>query len=416
MRQLAKNMPAGWRAILISEENYMLYTPLLPELVGGSLLPAHCVAPLRRIVKRLDYRRGIVTAIDFDGRLVHYRERVPRQLPYEHLVFACGTMANIDIVPGMAEHGVALKTPGDALFLRNLMIERLEQATLEPDRGLRRSLIRFFVIGGGSSGVEVAGAMHDFLAAAGREYHGIDTDEIEVILVESGKRLLPEFPPSLGDFALRALENSGVQVRFDTRITHITESVAEDQHGNWFDARNVVCTIGTSTCPLIERLSLPKDRGLISTDPGLAVQGMDCLWAAGDCAAVPNRVTGDLSPPTAQFAVRHGRWVAKNIVRQIEGRKTLPFAYRPRGELACIGYHNAVASVFGLKLSGFTAWLLWRAFYLSKLPTLLRKIQVHFEWNVEMLFPQDVTQLHFVRTQTRRRRHQKAVGCTVTES
>jgi NADH dehydrogenase len=220
--------------------------------------------------------------------------------------------------------------------------------------------------------------------------------------------LLPEFPPSLGDFALHALENGGLQVRLGTRIVRVTETGAEDRDGNRFEARNVVCTIGTSPCPLIERLPLPKKKGLIGTEPELFVRGVDGVWAAGDCAAVPNRATGELSPPTAQFAVRHGRQVAKNIGRRLQGRAARAFAYRPRGELACVGYHRAVASVFGLKLSGFTAWLLWRAFYLLKLPTLLRKIQVNFEWNIEMLFPQDVTQLHFVRTQVRRRRQEEA--------
>ena len=403
MRQLAKELPAGWRAVLLSEETYMLYTPLLPEVVGGSLLPTHTVAPLRHIIKKLDYRRGVVTGIDFANRRIQYRERVVRELPYEHLVLACGTLANLDIVPGMAEHGIALKTLGDALYLRNRMIERLEQAALEDDRQTRRSLTRFCVIGGGSSGVEVAGAMRDFLVAAGRQYDNIDIEELEVILIESGERLLSEFPVTLGDFARHALENHGVQVRLNTRIDRVSAIALEDRDGNRVESRNAVCTIGTSPCPLIERLSLPKKQGRVSTRPEMTVQGMRNIWAVGDCAAVPNRITGELSPPTAQFAVRHGEQAAKNIVRRLQGRATRSFSYRPRGELACVGYHRAVASIFGMKLSGFPAWLLWRAFYLFKLPTLLRKLQVNFEWNVEMLFPQDVTQLHFVRTQSRHR-------------
>jgi NADH dehydrogenase len=341
--------------------------------------------------------------IDFAKRRIHFQERVARTLDYEQLVLACGTRANLDIVPGMAEHGVALKTLGDALYLRNLMIERLEQAVLEMDPHIRRSLIRFFVIGGGSSGVEVAGAMRDFLLAAAKHYDTIAADQLEVILVESGERLLAEFPTSLGDFALHALENDGLKVRLNTRIARMSETGMEDEDGNWYEGRNVICTIGTTPSALIDQLALPKEKGRIVTGPEMSVVGVDGLWAVGDCAAVPNRVTGQLSPPTAQFAIHHGRQVAKNIVRRVQGRQLRAFSYRPRGELACVGYHRAVASVFGMKLSGFPAWLLWRAFYLLKLPTLLRKLQVNFEWNIEMLFPQDVTQLHFVRTRARQR-------------
>jgi len=356
------------------------------------------------MVKKIDYRRGRVTAVDFEKKLVHYQERVARTLPYDQLVLACGTSAKIDIVPGMADHGVALKTLGDALFLRNLMIERLEEAALEPDPSTRRRLMRFFVIGGGSSGVEVAGAMRDFLKAAGAQYDNLTADEIDVTLMESGDRLLSEFPAALGEFALRALRNDGLKVRLNTRIARMNANGVEDQDGNWYDGRNVVCTIGTSPSSLVERLALPKAKGRILTRPEMSIAGVEGVWAAGDCAAVPNGYTGELSPPTAQFATRHGKQVAKNIVRCLRGRRPRIFSYRPRGELACVGYHRAVASVFGMKLSGFSAWLLWRAFYLFKLPTLLRKLQVNFEWNIEMLFPQDVTQLHFTRTRPRQRR------------
>ena len=403
MRRLMPQLPEGWRAILVSEENYMLYTPLLPEVVGASLLPAHSVAPLRRIVKRSAYLRGAVTNIEFDRQLVHYQERVKRELPYDHLVLACGTMANLDLIPGMAEHGVALKTLGDALHLRNLMIERLEQADVESDRRTRRKLTRFFVIGGGSSGIEVAGVMQDFLNAASQHYSRIEPEDLEVILVESGGRLVPEFPRSLDAFAARALENAGVRIHLNVQVTRVSDSGIQDQHGRWFDGHNVVCTVGTSPRPLVDQLPFQKHSGRLVTAPDLSIPGAEGLWAVGDCAAVPNRATGEVSPPTAQFAVRHSKQVVTNVLRRINNQKTRPFSYRSRGVMACVGYHRAVVSVFGLKWSGFTAWLLWRIFYLFKLPTLLRKLQVCFEWNIEMVFPQDVTQLHFERTRLRRR-------------
>ena len=400
MRRLAKRLPPGWRALLISEENYMIYTPLLPEVVGGSMLPGHSVAPLRQIVDKRDYLYGRVHHIDMDKRIVHYGENGGHELPYAHVVLACGTRAKLDLVPGMAEYGMPLKTLGDALYLRNRMIERLEQAEQTEDAQLRRQLLCFYIVGGGSSGVEVAGAMSDFFSAACRQYSRVEAQDVDVVLLESGERLVPEFPPSLGEFALRAMRHSGVKVRFHARISAVNEHGCEDNQGRRYDSRNVVCTIGTRPVPLIEQLDLPKQKGRLSTDADMSVSGFADIWAVGDCALISNRASREPSPPTAQFAVRQGQQLADNIVRRIKGRSTQAFSYTSRGELASVGHHRAIARVFGLKLSGFPAWLLWRAFYLFKMPTLLRKLQVYFEWNVGMIFPQDVTQLHYQRTQS----------------
>lgn len=398
MRQLEKHLPSGWQAVLISEENYMIYTPLLPEVVGGAMLPGHAVAPLRRMVAKGDFRYGRVSHIDTDRRRVYYGEDGDRELGYDHLVLACGVRAKLDLVPGMVDYGMPLKTLGDALYLRNRLIQRLEQSEQTDDPELRRQLLSFYVIGGGSSGVEVAGAMRDFFRAACRQYHNLDQQEVEVVLVESGDRLLPEFPASLGRFAHHALEDSGVQVRFNTRIGKVDEYGCEDNEGRRYQSRNVVCTIGTRPSPLIEGLDLAKQKGRLVTAADMSVPDADNLWAVGDCAMITNGASGEVSPPTAQFALRQGRQLADNIINTIQGRETQPFSYISRGELATVGHHRAVARLYGLKLSGFPAWLLWRAFYLLKMPTLLRKLQVYFEWNIGMIFPQDVTQLHYQRT------------------
>lgn len=407
IRRLEQRLPEGWRAVLINEETFMTFTPLLPEVVSGSLFPSHSVSPLRRIVDKADYVQGCVTRIDPERREVVYQDHEERRMEYAHLVLACGTLANLDIIPGMEQHGLALKTLGDALYLRNRIIDALEEACQETDADKRRRLLRFVVVGGGTSGVEVAGAMYDFLRAACHHYAGVNADEFEIRILETGPRLLQEFPESLGEFAAHTLERRGIRILCNSRVTRVSADGVRDQDDNWTETANVVCTVGTQAYPLIEQLPFETQKGRLRTEQDMKVMGTDDIWAIGDCAAVPNRHTQGISPPTAQFAERQGRQLADNLVRRIRGEASRPFSYRPRGELATVGHHKAVARVFGMRFSGRFAWLLWRGFYLFKLPTLLRKVQVYFEWNVSMFFPQDVTQLQLERSRSRREREQR---------
>ncbi|MFP4251676.1 MAG: NAD(P)/FAD-dependent oxidoreductase [Guyparkeria sp.] len=410
IRRLERHLPAGWRTVLINEETFMTFTPLLPEVVSGSLFPSHSVSPLRGIVDKAEFVQGCVTRIDPERREVIYRDHDERRIEYAHLVLACGTLANLDIIPGMTEHGLALKTLGDALHLRNRIIDALEEACQETDPDRRRWLLRFLVVGGGNSGVEVAGAIYDFLRAACKHYAGVEEQDFDIRILEHGPRLVEEFPKSLGDFAEHTLTQRGIGVHCDTGVSRVTANGAEDQDGNRIDAANVVCTVGTQAYPLIEQLPFEKLKGRLCTEEDMSVKDAEGIWAIGDCAAVPNHHNGELSPPTAQFAERQGQQLADNIVRCIRGEGSRGFSYRPRGELATIGHHKAVAQVFGMRFSGRFAWLLWRAFYLFKLPTLLRKVQVYFEWNISMLFPQDVTQFQFERSGHRLERERRRAG------
>jgi NADH dehydrogenase len=397
-RRLERRLPPDWQVILISDENFMVYTPLLPEVVGASLLPGHSVAPIRKMLQRARYYRAQVDSIDLQQRVVHYREREQHSLHYAHLVLACGKMADIDIAEGMAQQALPLKSLGDALYLRNRIIVRLEQAELENNPERRRSLTTFIVVGGGSSGVEVAGAIADFVRAARRYYPRTEPLDTKVVLLEGSDRLVPEFPPSLSEAALQSMSRHGVEVHLNARVSAVTHSGVKTDSGDWVRGENVICTIGTRTNPLIEALDVPKQKGLVSTEPDMSLPGLESVWAVGDCAAVVNARGGELSPPTAQFAVRQARQAAHNILRRVRGKSTRPFRYRSLGEVASIGHRRAIAYVLGVRFSGFAAWLLWRAVYLAMLPTFLRKLQVFSEWNLDLLFPRDITQLHLART------------------
>jgi NADH dehydrogenase len=396
VQRLERKLPDGWQAILVSEENYTLYTPLLPEVAGASLLPGHAVAPIRKMLRRTRYYRSKVLDVDLAQRRIQLE--AVQAVTYDHLVLACGKVPDVSFIDGMTEYALPLKTLGDALHIRNRVIVSLERAELEDDPQIRRRMTTFVIVGGGSSGAEVAGAVADFLDAARRYYPRMRDTAVKVVLLEGGGSLLSEFPRALGESALRAMRRRGIDVRLNARANAVGQHGLEIEGQGWLEADNIICTIGTAPNPLIERLNLPTQRGLITTEPDMSVPGSEGVWAIGDCAAVVNAEDDQLSPPTAQFAVRQGRQLAQNIQRAVAGRATRPFSYRSRGHLATIGHRKAVAHVLGVKLSGFPAWLTWRAVYLLLLPTLLRKLQVFSEWNLELLFPRDVTQLNLART------------------
>lgn len=394
--ELDGRLPPEWQVTLVSRENFITYNPLLPEVVGASLLPGHVIAPLRQLSRRTRVAMVQVTNIDLAERTLDYLGEGPAVIHYDELVLACGQSADLSLVKGMARYALPLKTLGDALFMRNRAIVRLEQAELQPDPEHRRWLSSFVVVGGGFSGVEVAGGLADFLRASRRYYASVD--DIRVHLVHSGDRLLPELSPALGEFAARKMRARGIDVRLNARAARVDDRGLTLTDGEFLQAGTVICTIGTAPNPLIAALPLPKQRGRLEVAPDMSVPGAAGVWALGDCAAVPNARDGKTSPPTAQFAERQARQLAANLVRKARGQATRPFRYRPMGQLAAIGHNKAVAELFGVKLAGFVAWLLWRGVYLLKIPTLGRKVRLFLEWNWAMFFPPDISHLGYART------------------
>jgi NADH:ubiquinone reductase (H+-translocating) len=397
-QHLEHKLPTRWRLSLVSQENFITFNPLLPEVVGASILPGHVIAPHRQMIHCSHVCMAQVTDIDYEAKVVHYLGEGSGMLRYDQLVLACGVNANLDLVKGMAQHALPLKTLGDALFLRNRIISRLEQAELQPDPVARRWLTTFVVIGGGFSGVETAGVLTDFLRASLKYYPRIKRDDIRVVLLHGQNRLLPELSASLGEFAGRKMRMHGLDVRLEARAARIDDRAVTLASGEIIPAGTVVCTIGTMPNSLVTDSPLPKEKGRVKVDADMSVPGFEGVWAIGDCAAVPNRLDGKISPPTAQFADRQGRQLAANIAARLRGAPTREFSFKPVGQLSTIGHNKAVAEMFGIKLSGFIAWLLWRGVYLLKIPTFSRKTRLFLEWNWAMFFPPDISHLGYRRT------------------
>jgi NADH:ubiquinone reductase (H+-translocating) len=398
-RALMGRLPPGVQLTLVSEESYTTFNPMLPEAVGASIFPEQVVAPLREVLMpdaRGRFVMGRVTQVDTRARRIRcHTLGGERQIAYEHLVLAFGNRARLDLLPGMAEHALPLKTVGDALEIRNVVLRRLARIELEDEPALRSALGHFVVIGGGFSGVEVAGELVDCLASIRRFYPRVMAEELRVTVLHDGDRLLPELPASLGKAALGSLRRRGVDVRLGTRAARVdAEAVTLTDH-TLLAARTVIATIGTQANALVTAMGLATERGRIVVNADLSVAGHAGVWALGDCALVPNAFDQQPAPPTAQFAVREGCLLARNLLCALRGQPTYAFHHKPLGAMAAIGHMKGVAQVFGLPLRGLPAWLLWRAYYLSQMPTLGRKLRIFVEWTWGMFFPADITHLRF---------------------
>ena len=381
---------------LVSRENYIVFQPMLPEVISGSIGLLDTITPIRRLCPHTNLYTRTIESIDLDHRSVAstagFGSR-QHHLHYDHLVFALGNVTSFAGQPGLAEYALPFKYLGDALTLRNRVIHTLEEADIEQEPELRRALLTFVVAGGGFSGVEAVAELNDFVRAAARGFRNIRAEEIRVVLLHAGRLILPELPASLGEFAQRLLARRGVELRLNTRLAGATADTALLAGGDRIATRTLVSTVPAAPNPIVAMLPLPMDRGRIVVDSGLEVPGSSGVWAVGDCAAVPDAKTGGLCPPTAQHATRQATHVARNIVAALRGEPKRAFAFTALGKMGSLGRRSAVAEILGVRLSGFLAWWLWRTIYLMKLPGLDRKIRVAADWTLDLVLPTDIVQL-----------------------
>ncbi len=382
---------------LMDSENFFTFTPLLPEVPSGSIQPKHIVFPLRALLKRTIVRQAEVKAIDLQRRTVtasHCGACGNDTVPFDHLVLALGSVPNFFGLPGVAENALTIKSLADATSLHAHMIDKLEHADLHPDSAVRRQLLTFVVAGGGFAGVETLAELNDFVRGAGKFYPHIASDEIRMILIHSGERILPEVSASLSKYALNKLQSRGVEVMLKTRVKACTSNRIHLSDNREIDAHTFVWAAGTSPNPVLNLIHVPRSKtGRVEVAATMVVKDCPGVWAVGDSAAIPDLVTGGLCPPTAQYALRQGRRLAANIAAVIRGDEPQPFRFKALGLLAGLGRRSAVAEIFGLRFSGFIAWWLWRTIYLMKLPGFERKLRVAIDWTLDLFFPRDIVYL-----------------------
>lgn len=390
---------ASRRVALIAEENYMVFQPMLAEVAGASISPRHVANPLRMLCRHVDILKGTVESIDWDHRCLKLAAGPMAGIVtvrFKHLVMSVGAVIDLSRIPGMPEHAFLMQNVGDALLLRSTIVGRLEEANIERRPDVRQRLLTFVVVGGGYSGVETAGQILDLLRGIHRYYPGISPNDLRVVLVHSGDRLLQILPAKLGDYCSNLMRKRGLDLRLGCRVSSVTATQVILSDGTVIPTTTVVSTVGNAPSPLvldlIDQANLESQRGRIITTETMAVPGQDGLWAAGDCAAVPF-VKGGWCPQTAQFAYRQGQLLGKNIAAALRGQPGKPFRFKGLGELASIGHRAAVAHVFGFNFSGFFAWWMWRTIYLMKLPRLDRKLHVLIDWTLDLFFPRDINMI-----------------------
>jgi len=407
---------------LVSRTNALLFTPMLAEVVGGSLDPTDIATPLRAGLRRTDVVRAEARDVDLEAGRVDLEAPSPGKrtterpvagdggpdvgtdggaageivdsVTYDHLVVAVGSVTDYKGMEGVAEFAFEFKTLQDAMRLRSHIIACFERAVRTTDPVARRALLRFVVAGGGFAGAELAGAVNDFVHELLSYYPSLRPEAVEVVLVHSGERIMPELSDSLADYALERMRERGVTFRLESYVEGAdpaagTVSITGDRT---LRTETLVWTAGVAPNPLVDRLELPTDHGGVVADSDFSVPGHEGVWAVGDCAHVTDPGTDEPFPPTAEFAVRAGVRLAENVHATVTGGDPRPMRHDSRGALAVIGHQTACAEIGRWRISGLFAWLLWRAVYLKKLPGTERKLRVAVNWTAELFFPRDIVQ------------------------
>ena len=378
-------------ATIVSPENSMLFTPLLPEAASGTLEPRHVVVPLRQMCPHAELVLGRATSIDFATNSVQV-DALDAQVSvrYRDLIVALGSISRALPIPGLAEHALGFKNLADAIYLRNHVLQRLEAADAAAIEAHRRAELTFVFVGAGYAGVEALAELADLVRDALRYYPALRREPQRWVLVDAAAAILPEIPSRLGEYAARQLTKRGIEIHVETTLESVEADAATLSNGDRIPSHTVVWTAGVKSNPMLSQFGLPLDeRGRVKVDGTLRVEGHDHVWALGDDAAVPNLATpGVLDPPTSQHALRQARRLAKNLA----GDQT-PYRYRMLGQVATLGRYRGIADVLGLRLTGFLGWFVTRTYHLYQLPLFSRKLRVVTDWTTSLFFRRDIAEL-----------------------
>ncbi len=400
--------PEECEITVVDENNFSLYTPMLTEVAGGTVEASHVVAPVRALAGHaIRFEQGRVEKIDVDQKSVSIAVGAPkfgipdatRQLEFDYLAIALGSVTNYHHIAGLEDHSMPAKQIEDAMEIRSRSLALLARAGEEPDAEQRRRFLTFVVGGGGFSGVETMAALNDMVRTAAGNYPNVVPDDIRCIIIQPGSRLLPEIGESLAAYTQHELEERGVEVLLDTKVTGAGENWVElqgkdDKEPRRIETYTLIWAGGVTPSPVIHSSGLKMGKhGGIEVDSTCAVPDHPSIWALGDCAEIPQPGKNKTYAPTAQNAIREGAQVARNIAAAIRGGKQEPFVYTPIGELAIVGNRVGVASVFGLQFKGIVAWMMWRSVYLTKLPRFPQRVRVALDWLLAAASGRETAQL-----------------------
>ncbi|SRR5579875_566714 len=390
---------------IVSKDNFFLFTPMLPEVSSGMIETRHIVTPIRAFCKRARFYEATIRSVDFQKRQITIANVIDsgndqtkwhdHVLDYDHLVISLGGETNFFGMEDVKKYSHTMKSLGDAIVLRNHVIDMLEQASIEQDVELRKSLMTFVVVGAGFAGVETVGELNALVRDAVRDfYHDINIKDIRVILVDAMDEILPEVSNDLSKFATQKLKESGIEIILKSPVSTATPSNMKLKDGTTIGTHTLVWAGGVTPEKIVKELQCEHDRGgRISVNEFLELNGMNGVYALGDCASITDKHTGRPYPPTAQNAVEQAKVVADNLISAVRGGNKVNFNYKSRGIMAQIGKRKGVGILFGIKTHGLLAWMIWRYYYLSHLPTFEKKLRVLADWFIDLFFKPDITRL-----------------------
>ncbi len=404
--------------VVIDPQPHMTYQPFLPEAAAGNISPRHSVVPLRRELKRCRIVSGEVTRIEHARKTVTIQpiDGPATEMRYDHIIVAPGSVSRTLPIPGLRERGIGFKTIGEAIYLRNHILDRLDVAAVTPDPEVRKASLTFVFVGGGYAGIEALAEMEDMVHDALDYYPELDPKEVRFVLVEATTRVLPEVGPDMGAYAVRQLDARGIDIRLGTRLESCVEGLIVLSDGAAFRAETLVWTAGVKPSPMLDHTDLPRGpRGHITCLPTLQVVDGDRVlegaWSAGDCAQVPDLTKAVPPPapspsdgaenpnpvvycsPSAQHAVRQAAVLAGNIRQVILGGTPKDYKHKYAGSVASLSLHKGVAQVYGIKLRGLPAWFMHRTYHMSRIPSFNRKVRVVVDWTLAFLLKREVISL-----------------------
>jgi NADH dehydrogenase len=395
---LARKAPRDVEVVLIDRRNFLLFYPLLIEAGVGQLEPRHVTVPIRKFLgRRAKFVMAEVERIDLAQQRIEFRVaglEAAEALHFDHLILAPGSVTKFPPIPGLEEHAFQLKSLQDSIEFRDRGIRLLETANTVKNREERRALLRIVIVGSNFSGIELAGEYQEFLTEQARNYPNVAEDDVQVVVVEYADRILPAIDEDLARFARRNLEGRGVVVHTKTSLSQVCPEQVILTTGEKVSTHTTVWCAGISPSPLLASTQgLPLDkRGYMVCRKTTQVEGYENVWAVGDSAFIPDK-NGEPYAATAQNASRQGPLAAENVLRSLRGEPLREFEFNSLGSLAAIGCRTAVARVFGVKLSGFIAWWLFRTVYLMKMPSWSRRVRIVIDWTMSLFFKQEPVQL-----------------------
>ncbi len=402
--------------VMISEDNFLLFTPMLPQVASGMIETRHIVLPIRTVCKKIKFYEGRIKNIDPYGKLVTLwgtGDKRSISIHYDFLVVALGSETNFFGMADVEKNAYTMKTLSDAVVLRNRVIDMLEQAENETNPILRKSFLNFVVVGGGFAGIETAGELMDLLLDARKHYPTILKEDLKVIVLEALGMILPGFNTKLADFAKDKMVERGIDIRLKTAVTsfdgnEVTTKSLDDHPKDSINTseidsiitKTLIWTAGVTPVNTIKRSMFKTEKGKLIVNDYLEVTDFPGVFAIGDCALHIDPETQRPLPPTAQIAEAQAKIAAKNLISLIKNSTKEKFVYHSKGQMAIIGKRSGIATFLGMNISGFWAWLIWRNVYLSKITTFDKKIRVFLDWAIDLFFDRDISRLKLMKYET----------------